>query len=138
MRSAPGQAEKCVFKCGRSGAMFESTERIACDETAFVDDGDAVRKQLHFRQGVRGEKERSIAAPENLLFEEAAKIHGGDGVQAARRLIEKKNARLVKQGASKTEALDGAGGKCADLAVEHLAKLELLGKLRDTEIRGNA
>lgn len=118
--------------------MFESGERIARQETAFIDDGDTVGKQFDFRQGVRSKKKRGIAPPENMRFEETAKIQGGDGVQAAGRLIEEKHTRLVKQGASKTEALDGASGECAHLAVEHIAKLELLGESCDAEIRSGA
>ena len=118
--------------------MFEGREGVACEETAFVDDSDAIGEQFHLRESMRGEKKGSVSRAEDLRFKKAAKVHGGDGVQTARGLIEKKHAGLMKQGAGETEALDGAGGESARLAVENVGELELFGKLRDAEIRGGA
>jgi len=70
-----------------------------------------------------------------LRFEEAAKIHGGDGVETARGLVEEQHAGLMKQGAGQTEALNGAGGEGARLAVENIGELELFGELGDAEVR---
>jgi len=135
---AAGQAEKGFLERGRRGAKFESGECVAGEETALVEDGDAIGEQFDFGESVRGEEERSIAAAEDLRFKESAKIHGGDGVETARGLIEEKDARVVEQCAGQAEALDGAGRKSARLAVENIGQLELFGELGDAEIRGGA
>ncbi len=136
MGAASGQAKKDFLECGCASALFESGEGIAGEEAALVEDGNAVREQLDFGQGVGGKKERSIATPKDLRFQEAAEIHGGDGVQTAGGFIEEKHLRLVEQGAKETEALDGAGGERAHLTIQCFAELKLFRELGDAEARG--
>lgn len=54
-----------------------------------------------------------------------AEGRGSDRIEAAGRLVEEKNARGVKEGASEGEALNGAGRKSADLTIERFGELEL-------------
>jgi len=63
---------------------------------------------------------------------------GGDRVEAAGWLVEKKNARGVKEGAGEGEALNCAGRKSADLAVERSGEFELPGELRDAIAGGGS
>src|SRR5882762_8960038 len=75
---------------------------------------------------------------QDFRFQEAPKLRGGDGIEAARRLVEEQDAGPMEKSASQAETLDGAGGKCAHLAVEGFAQLELFGELRDALGRGGA
>src|SRR6266513_1696635 len=59
---------------------------------------------------------------QDFRFQEAAKLRGGDGVEAARRLVEQQDAGPMEKGASEAETLDRAGGERAHLAVERLAQ----------------
>jgi hypothetical protein len=85
---------------------------------------------------VRSEEQGSITAAQHLGFEEPAKFGSSDGVETARRFIEKQNARLVKKRASEAEALNGAGRERANLAVKSLCKMELFGKKGDALFSG--
>jgi len=67
-----------------------------------------------------------------------AEGRGGDRVEAAGWLVEKKNARGVKERASEGEALNRAGRKSADLAIERVGEFELRGELRDAIARGSS
>src|SRR2546430_6783466 len=67
-----------------------------------------------------------------------AEGRGGDSVEAAGWLVEKKNARGVKEGAGEGEALNRAGRKRADLAIERFGEFELRGELRDAIARGGS
>src|SRR5882724_8293303 len=67
-----------------------------------------------------------------------AEGRGGDSVEAAGWLVEKKEARGGKEGASEGEALNSAGRKSADLAIERFGELELSGELRDAIARGSS
>jgi len=91
-----------------------------------IDDSHAIGKQFHLGEGVGGEEQGSVAVLENFGLEEAAEFGGGDGVEAARRLVEQQDARLVQQGTGEAEALDGAGGEGADLAAERFFQMKLL------------
>src|SRR5882724_526370 len=94
------------------------------------------RTELH--RGRRGEEQGSPATAQHFRFQEAAKFRGGDGVEAARGLVEKQDAGLVQNGASQAEALDCAGGQRAHLAVERFTELKLFGELRDALGRGGS
>lgn len=96
-----------------------------------VDYRDAVGEELYFRQSVGGEKQGSASGAQDLRFEEAAEFGGGDGVEATRGFIEQKNARLMHYGAREAEALHGAGGEGAHLAVQSFIKMKLLRKHGD-------
>ena len=85
---------------------------------------------------MRSEEQGSITAAQNLGFEEPAKLGSSDGVETARRLIEKQNTRLVKKRASEAEALNGAGRERAQLAVESFRKMELFGEKGDALFSG--
>ncbi len=50
----------------------------------------------------------------------------------------RKDARGVKEGASEGEALNSAGRKSADLAIERFGEFELRGELRDAIARGGS
>jgi len=67
-----------------------------------------------------------------------AEGRGGDSVEAAGWLVEKKDARGVKEGASEGEALNSAGRKSADLAIERFGEFELRGELRDAIARSGS
>ncbi len=126
-----GEAEECVFESRGAGGSFEGGKSVASEEASGVDHGDAVGEEFDLGQSVRGEEQRSIAAAEDFGFEEAAKIGGGDRVEAAGGFIEEEDAGLVEQGASEAEALDCAGGKRAHLAVQGFFEMELLGENGD-------
>ena len=49
----------------------------------------------------------------DFRFQEAAKLRGGDGVEAARRLVEQQDAGPMEKGASEAETLDRASGERA-------------------------
>ena len=66
-------------------------------------------------------------------LQEAAELHGGDGVKAAGGLVEQEHARLVKQGAKEAEALNHAGGERAHLAIESFEEVKLFRELVDAE-----
>ena len=87
---------------------------------------------------MRGKEQRSVAVAHDFCFEETTEFGGGDGVEAARGLIEKQNAGTMEERASEAEALHGAGGKGADLAGERFAEMELIGELGDSLGRGGA
>jgi len=67
-----------------------------------------------------------------------AEGRGGDSVEAAGWLVEKKDARGVKEGASEGEALNSAGRKSADLAIKRFGEFELRGELRDAIARSGS
>ncbi len=130
------KAEKYFFQGGSAGALLQCGDSVASQEAASVNYGHAIREKLHFGESVRGEEQGSLAMAKDFRFQEAAKLRGGDGVEAARGLVEKQDTGLVKKCASQAEALDRAGGKRAHLAVERFAELKLLGELQDSLGRG--
>ena len=67
-----------------------------------------------------------------------AEGRGGDSVEAAGWLVEKKDARGVKEGASEGEALNSAGRKSADLAIERFGEFELSSELEDAIARSGS
>lgn len=133
LRVAPGQAKKNFLEGSRTGAQLESREGIAGEQAAFLEDGDAVGEEFDFGQRVGSKKQGSIAAREELRFQEAAEIHGRDGVETSRRLIEQQHAWLMEQGAQQAEALNSAGRECADLTIERFVHVKLFGKLGDAQ-----
>jgi len=108
---------------------FSLETASASQQPAGVDYGHAIREQLDFGERVRGEEQGSPATAQHLRFQEAAKFRGGDGVEAARGLVEKQDAGLVQNGAIQAEALDCAGGQRAHLAVERFTELKLFGEV---------
>ncbi len=64
----------------------------------------------------------------DFIFEECAKLCGGKGIEAARRFIEEQDFGLMKDGAQKAEALNGAGGKQPYLAIECFDEMEAFGE----------
>jgi hypothetical protein len=133
MRVASGQAKKNLFEGGGAGALLKGGEGITCKEASFVEDGDAIGEQFDLRQGVRSEQQRSIAASEEMRFQEAAEVHSSDGIEAAGGFIEQKHARLVEKGAEEAETLNRAGGECAHLAVEGFDEMKLFRELVDAD-----
>jgi len=124
------EAEEGVFKCGRMGLMLEGSGRVERDEATVLEDRYAIGEELDFGEGVGSEKQRGLAGLHDVRFQEMAEGGGGDRVEAAGRFVEKKNARGMKEGASEGEALNGAGRKSADLAIERCGEFELRGELR--------
>ena len=135
MRGAAGEVHESVFERCRTGASFESGQRVAGEQAPRVDDRDPIGELLDLRQRVGSEEQGSIAAAQDLGLQKAAKLRGGDSVQTARGFIQQKNARLVKKGAGEAQPLHRAGRKCAYLAVEGLFKAKLLGEMSDA-LRG--
>jgi len=66
----------------------------------------------------------------DFRFEEPAEFRGADSVKTPRGLVEKKDPGLVEQCAEKAEALEGAGGKSANLAFECAAEFEAFCQFR--------
>jgi hypothetical protein len=85
---------------------------------------------------MRSENERCAAALDDLFLEEPAKICGGEGIEAARRLVEKEHGRLMQQRASQAEPVRHASGERADLAVEFLLNLQPFCDAGDSFARG--
>ena len=125
------EAEEGFFECGGGGLAHEGGGRVERDKATVLEDGDAIGEEFDLGEGVGSEKQRGLAGLHDLRFQEMAEGRGGDRVEAAGGLVEKKNARGVKEGASEGEALNGAGRKSADLAIERFGELELCGELRD-------
>ena len=73
-----------------------------------------------------------MAPPQDFRFEEATEFRGANGVQTARGLIEEQDAWLMKQSAGETEALDGARGERAYLAIQGSVEFELCREQRDS------
>jgi hypothetical protein len=71
----------------------------------------------------------------DFRLEKPAKLGGGDRVETPRRFVEKEDLGLVQQRPEKTEALECAGGKGADLAIEDTTEFEALGKFRDASLQ---
>jgi len=67
----------------------------------------------------------------DFCFEKPAKFGSGDGVETPRRFVEKQDLGLVEQRAEKAEALEGAGGQSANLAIKEAAEFEAFCKFRD-------
>ncbi len=132
------EAEEGFFERGGGGLAFEGCGRVECDEATVLEDGDAIGEEFDFGEGVGSEKQRGFAGPHDLRFQEMAEGRGGDGVEAAGWLVEKKDARGVNEGASEGEALNRAGRKSADLAIERFGEFELCGELRDAIARGGS
>ncbi len=127
MGKVAGQLEESVFEGGCFGPGFETSRGIEREELAFIEDGNAVGEKFNFRERVRSEEQSDVASLEELGLEEAAEFGGGNGVQAARRLIQKEHGGLMEKGASEAQALDCSCGECADLAIESRAEAELSG-----------
>ena len=132
------EAEEGFFERGRGGLALEGCGRVERDEATVLENGDAIGEEFDFGERVRSEKQRGFAGSHDLRFKEIAEGRGGDGVEAAGWLVEEKNARGVKEGASEGEALNRSGRKSADLAVERFGELELRGELRDAVARGGS
>jgi len=87
VRGTPGEAHESVFQSGNAGGLLKGGERVTSEEAPGIDNRDAIGEELDFRQSVRGEEQGSIAAAENLGFQETPEFGSGDGVQTSRRLI---------------------------------------------------
>lgn len=96
-----------------------------------IDDGNAIGEAFDFGEGVGGEENGSGAGLKYLRFEKAAELGGGDDVDAAGGLVQEEYARTMEESAGEAEALNGAGRKGADLAIEEFAKGELGGQRSD-------
>ncbi len=101
-----------------------------------MEDGDSIGQEFDFRQRVRSEEKRCCAALQHLAFQKLTKRGGGDGVEAARRLIEQEDVWRMKEGAREAKPLQGTGGKSADLSVERLAQLKLISELSNAGASG--
>src|ERR1700730_6856784 len=123
-----GEAQVGLFEGAGGKTAFETGRRLDGEEFAFVKNGDAIGEEFNFVQRVGGEQKRGAACGNDFGFEKAAKVGGGDGVQAAGRFIEKQDAWLMKQGAQQAETLHGAGRESADLAIESADAVELSGE----------
>ena len=133
-----GEAEEGFFESGGGGLALERSGSVERDEATVMEDGDAIGEELDFGEGVGSEEQRACAGLQDLRFQEMAEGRGGDRVEAASWLVEKKNARGVQEGASEGEALNGAGRKSADLAIERLGEFELRGESRDAIARSGS
>ena len=115
---------------------FSSAERTASQQASSVNDGDAIGEELDFRERVGSEEQSCLTGPENLGFQETAKLGGANGVETARRLIEQENAGLMEESTAKTETLQRAGRKSAHLPVESFLDMKLFRELSDA-LRGS-
>lgn len=96
------------FERSSSRPGLQGGRRIERDQFAFIQNGYAICQKFDFRQRVRGEEERSTLTRDDFRLQEASKFSRGDGVEAPRGLVEQEDSGLVKEGAKKTEALNGA------------------------------
>ncbi len=69
-----GDAQENVFHGVAAGVTLERGGRIEGQQATFLDDGDAIGEQLHFGKCVRGEEQGGVAAPQDFVFQEAAKF----------------------------------------------------------------
>lgn len=125
------EAEEGFFEGLRQGLLFEGSGGVESDEVALFEDGDAMSEEFDFGERVGCEEKRRCAGLQDLGFEEAVERGGGDGVEAARGLVEKEDAWCVQERASETKALDGAGRERTDLAVEGFGQFKLRSELSD-------
>jgi hypothetical protein len=124
--------KKSFFKRGSAGAQLKIGDGIASEKAASVNHRHAVSEKLDFGESVRSEKQCSLPMVQDFRFKEAAKLRGGDSIEAARGLVEQQDVGLMEKGASQAETLDRAGGECAHLAVKCYAQMKLFGKLPDS------
>ena len=94
------KASSSVFVCVFS---FERRGRALRDDFAVVDHGHVVRNAVSFLHVVRGEEDGHILAAAHLL-DVAPNVVAGLRIEADRRLVEKKNFRLVQQSSSNFQA----------------------------------
>src|ERR1041385_7128835 len=85
------------------------------DEDAAFDDADLVADVGKFRKDVTGNEDRLAHVAQ--LLEEASHLYAGARVETAGRLVEQEDLRLVKQDASKAEALIHAARQARDQGV---------------------
>ena len=81
---------------------YQVLRRVARFELAVADDDDAVRDALHFRQDVRAQDDRVLAAE---LLDQLAHFRDLLRVQASRRLVEDQHIRVVNQRLRQAHAL---------------------------------
>ena len=91
-----GKAGEGVLEGSGTRARFESRRRIESDQASIVQNGDAIGEKFNFRKSVRGKEKRGALPAQNFGFEKATKIGGGEGIEAARGFVEKKDLRPMK------------------------------------------
>jgi len=129
------EAEEGFFERARGGLALEgsgvsSAMRRPCWRTATR----LARSSISAREWEAKSRE-VLPGCMTCDFRKWRKDAAGDSVEAAVGLVEKKDARGVKEGASEGEALNSAGRKSADLAIERFGEFELRGELRDAIAR---
>ena len=136
MRSVAGKPEESVFQRRGVRAFFQARRGVTGEQPAPVEYGDAVGEELDFLERVRGKEQSGVAGLQDTVLKKMAEFSGGNGIDAARRFIEKQHMRTVEQCASEAEALHGSGRKRAHLAIESVLELELRGELSDARSCG--
>src|SRR5450432_1052841 len=92
-------------------ALAQVLRRAVGDELAAADDDDAAAGGLHLGEDVRREDD-GLLAPD--LLDERADLDDLVGVEAARRLVEDEDVRVVEHGLREAEALAVALRQLAD------------------------
>ena len=131
MRSVAGELEESFLQRRGVRTFFQAGGRVAGQKLAGVEDSDTVSEELDFLERVGREEQSGIAGFQDPLLKKIAKLGGGNGIEAAGRLIEKQHGRTMKQRAGEAQALHGTGGKRAHLAIESIRQLESRGELSD-------
>lgn len=126
-----GESEEGLLqRCGVC-ALLQARDGVAREEFSAIEDRDAIGEKLDFLERVRGKEQSGVAGFQHTVLEKAAKLGGGNGIQAARGFIEEEDAGMVQKGAGQAETLNGSGGERAHLAIQGFRERELHGKLRD-------
>src|SRR5579864_20696 len=131
MRSAGRQMLERFFETRGVCGGADVPRSVEGAETAFVEHGDASGKFVDFAESVRSEKQGRAEAGDNLPPQEPAKIRGGERVEAAGGLVEKKNAGTVQKRAGEAETMNHAGRVGADLPVEDGAEGQEIADFED-------
>ena len=94
------EVECGVFESGGvAGHGAKTRGRIESGDAAPFEEHDAIGDFFHFSGRVGGKNERDAVALDEIVFQHAAEIGGGERIEAARGLVEKEDGRLVKDGA---------------------------------------
>ena len=107
-----------AFERRSAGRSAQAGRGIACNQFPAIEQDDAVSNLFDFAEHVRGKKQRSAAAADEIVLQQAPEVCGGERIEAARRLIEQEDGRAVEQSAGQAEAVRHPGGIGAHLAVE--------------------
>ncbi|MCZ7686445.1 MAG: hypothetical protein M5U28_49885 [Sandaracinaceae bacterium] len=121
LEALPGEQRDVVAR--PADAPRERVRRVVRDDAALVDDEDAPAGDLHLGEVVRRQDDRALLAD---LLDELADLDRLVRVEAAHRLVEDEDGRLVDQRLREADALLVALGELADGLRDHVLEADLL------------